>query len=116
MRDPLLVPRLAAAIVGPLVAVGEVGRRWVDGTLVPGALDEIAAALVLVAAAAIAHRDGGRALCAAWAFYAGMMLVALVAQLDSGPAATPATLARAALFLGASALALSLRRDPDETP
>lgn len=119
MRDPLLVPRLAAAIVGPLVAAGEVVRRLGDGSLVPRAFDEIAAALLLVAAAAIAHRDGGRSLYAAWAFFAGMMFVALLANLDlllaDVPGASrPVTLTLAALFIGSAALALSLRRDPDE--
>ena len=118
MRDPLLVPRLAAAIVGPLVAAGEVVRRLGDGTLIPGALDEIVGALLLVLAAAIAHRDGGRSLYAAWAFYAGLMLVALLnslAPLLAGDpfASRPYTLTLAALFAGASALALSLRRGPD---
>jgi hypothetical protein len=76
------VSRIAAIVIGPLVAFGEIFRRWDEFSFFPKAFDDIIAALFLIAGAALVRKDNARLLTAAWAFFAGMSLVALVTNLD----------------------------------
>lgn len=74
--------RALTLLVASLLALGEISRWWGDLRFVPLALDEIAVAAAMCAAALAARRIGPVPLAAAWASFCGLAVSLLVATLD----------------------------------
>lgn len=74
--------RFSALTIGPVVALAEVGRRWGEVGFFPKAFDDILAGILLMIAALSPRERRMRLLFGAWAFFSGMMMVALVTNLD----------------------------------
>jgi hypothetical protein len=74
--------RLFTAVFALLLAAGEIARWWGQPRFLPMALDELAIAGGLLAAAAIAGRKGTVLLAVAWGAFCGFTVSLLVETVD----------------------------------
>lgn len=74
--------RLLTIFVALLLGGSEIARWWGNPRLVPLAIDELAIALALLAAAFAPTRLGSAPMAAAWGAYCGLILSLLVPTID----------------------------------